>query len=413
VENSFKFIDLFCGIGGFHQALSDLGGECVFASDIDENCRNTYEENYGLKPAGDITQVDEKNIPKHDVLCGGFPCQSFSKAGNRMGISDPRGTLFFDIIRIAKYHKPKYLLLENVRNLSTHDNGRTWKTIHENITALGYNVSENPIVFSPHNIGIPQYRQRVFILCKRKDLGAIPTFNFEVSKDKNECSIEHILQEDTEIENLEKYKIEQHKYELINLWGEFIQNLKGKLPGFPVWADRLKELDIEEDLDENPKWKRNFIIKNNQLYLDNKKFIDSWLKKARSLENFHGSKAKFEWQAGQVENPNIWETIMHFRPSGLRVKQPTYFPALVAITHTSIIGERQRYLTPREGARLQSFPDSLILNKKDNVAYKQLGNSVNVEVVKLFAKFLLFNNEFNHKDYNLKSSSKKEMSIDY
>jgi DNA (cytosine-5)-methyltransferase 1 len=149
------------------------------------------------------------------------------------------------------------------------------------------------------------------------------------------------------------------------------------------------------------------------LYLDNKKFIDSWLKKARSLENFHGSKAKFEWQAGQVENPNIWETIMHFRPSGLRVKQPTYFPALVAITHTSIIGERQRYLTPREGARLQSFPDSLILNKKDNVAYKQLGNSVNVEVVKLFAKFLLFNNEFNHKDYNLKSSSKKEMSIDY
>jgi DNA (cytosine-5)-methyltransferase 1 len=136
-------------------------------------------------------------------------------------------------------------------------------------------------------------------------------------------------------------------------------------------------------------------------------FLDKWLKKAYLLENFRGSKAKFEWQAGQTEEPNIWETIMHFRPSGLRVKKPTYFPALVAITHTSIIGEKKRYLTPREGARLQSFPDSFILSKKDTVAYKQLGNSVNVEVVKLFAKFLLFNNEFNHKDYNLNQNIKK------
>lgn len=122
----FKFIDLFCGIGGFHQAMADLGGECVYASDIDTDCRKTYERNYGIKPDGDITKVEAKDIPAHDVLCGGFPCQAFSKAGKRLGFEDPtKGTLFFDIMRIANYHHPKYMLLENVRNLASHDEGNT------------------------------------------------------------------------------------------------------------------------------------------------------------------------------------------------------------------------------------------------------------------------------------------------
>ena len=116
---SFKFIDLFCGIGGFHQAMKSLGGVCVFASDIDEDCRKTYEANYGIAPVGDITKIDAADIPAHDVLCGGFPCQAFSKAGNRLGFDDPtKGTLFFDICRILEYHHPKYALLENVRNLA-------------------------------------------------------------------------------------------------------------------------------------------------------------------------------------------------------------------------------------------------------------------------------------------------------
>ena len=130
----FKFIDLFCGIGGFHQAMADLGGECVYASDIDADCRKTYERNYGIKPDGDITKVDAADIPVHDVLCGGFPCQAFSKAGKRLGFADPtKGTLFFDIMRIAKYHNPKYMLLENVRNLASHDGGNTWRVIHDSI----------------------------------------------------------------------------------------------------------------------------------------------------------------------------------------------------------------------------------------------------------------------------------------
>jgi len=106
-ENSLKFIDLFCGIGGFHQALKNINGKCVFASDIDEKCRKTYETNYGVKPSGDITKIRVEEIPSFDVLCGGFPCQPFSKAGHQKGFDDDRGNLFFNICDIVKYHKPK------------------------------------------------------------------------------------------------------------------------------------------------------------------------------------------------------------------------------------------------------------------------------------------------------------------
>lgn len=156
--NSFKFIDLFCGIGGFHQAMESLGGKCVFASDIDEDCRKTYEVNYGIVPAGDITKISASDIPAHDVLCGGFPCQAFSKAGNRLGFDDPtKGTLFFDICRILEYHRPRYVLLENVRNLASHNCGNTWKVIHDKLENLGYNLLPKPVIFSPHYVGIPQH----------------------------------------------------------------------------------------------------------------------------------------------------------------------------------------------------------------------------------------------------------------
>jgi DNA (cytosine-5)-methyltransferase 1 len=201
---------------------------------------------------------------------------------------------------------------------------------------------------------------------------------------------------------------------LIDIWNDFIQGLKTPLPGFPVWAERLRELNMEEDLEILPKWKKTFIIKNNDLYEKNKRFIDAWLKRAQKLENFNGSKAMLEWQAGKVENPNIWDTIMQFRPSGLRVKPPSYFPALVAITQTSILGNKKRFITPRECARIQSFPDDFKLHSKDSVAYKQFGNSVNVKVVKMFSEFLLQNENFNPDKYHLKNKttfvSKKQLS---
>lgn len=386
---NFTFIDLFCGIGGFHQAMASLGGKCVFASDIDADCRKTYEANYGIKPQGDITKIDASDIPGHDVLCGGFPCQAFSKAGNRLGFDDPtKGTLFFDICRILEYHQPKYALLENVRNLASHDNGNTWRIIHDKLEDLGYNLLASPVIFSPHYVGIPQHRERVYIMCVRKDIGEIQPYEF----DKNNipaCSIESILEDDSEIPDIDSYRISPDLEDLINKWNCFVQNIKvERLPGFPVWSDRLCDLNPNENLEQYPAWKRNFILKNNELYVSNREFIDYWLKDAKTNPLFFGAKAKLEWQAGQTGSPDIWRQIFQLRPSGIRVKVNTYFPALVAIVQTSIIGSRKRFLTPRECARLQSFPDSFKPDDKQQQAYKQFGNAVNVDIVRLFAQHM-------------------------
>lgn len=385
----FRFIDLFCGIGGFHQAMESLGGTCVFASDIDEDCRKTYEANYGIAPAGDITKIQAADIPAHDVLCGGFPCQAFSKAGNRLGFDDPtKGTLFFDICRILEYHHPKYALLENVRNLASHDKGNTWRVIHDKLVELGYNLLPEPVIFSPHYVGIPQHRERVYIMCVRKDIGEVPPFTF-TKEQMIPCSIDSILQDDNEIPNIEEYRISPDMEELIDLWNEFIQNIKvDRLPGFPVWSDRLCDLDPNEDLSLYPAWKQNFILKNNELYVHNREFIDEWLERAHQNPLFFGAKAKLEWQAGQTKHPNIWNQIFQLRPSGIRVKVNTYFPALVAIVQTSIIGSRRRFLTPRECARLQNFPENFQPDVKQQQAYKQFGNAVNVGLVKYFAQHM-------------------------
>lgn len=369
--------------------MESLGGECVFASDIDPDCRKTYEANYGIRPAGDITKIDARDIPVHDVLCGGFPCQAFSKAGNRLGFDDPtKGTLFFDICRILEYHHPKYALLENVRNLASHDHGNTWRVIHDKLEELGYNLLSNPVIFSPHYVGIPQHRERVYIMCVRKDVGLIRPYLFD-KKEIPECSVESILEDDSEIQDLDSYRISPDLEDLIDKWNRFVQNIKvDRLPGFPVWSDRLCDLNPDENLDQYPAWKRNFILKNNELYIANREFIDSWLKDARSNPLFFGAKAKLEWQAGQTDRPDIWRQIFQLRPSGIRVKVNTYFPALVAIVQTSIIGSRRRFLTPRECARLQSFPDTFKPDVKQQQAYKQFGNAVNVDIVRHFARHM-------------------------
>ena len=407
----FKFIDLFCGIGGFHQAMADLGGECVYASDIDTDCRKTYERNYGIKPDGDITKVEAKDIPAHDVLCGGFPCQAFSKAGKRLGFEDPtKGTLFFDIMRIANYHHPKYMLLENVRNLASHDEGNTWRVIHESIVKAGYNVIDEPVIFSPHYIGVPQHRERVFIMCVRKDIADLPPFYFNTDR-MPKCSIDSILQKDDEIDDLARYQLKPEMIEWIDNWNEFLQGIKcDKLPGFPIWTDSLcamKDNPMIGDWDNMPKWKQNFIKKNSELWEQNNEFIDRWIVKAKKNPLFFGSKAKLEWQAGETEYPNLWDNIMQIRPYGLRVKSGTYFPALVAITQTSIVGKKKRYLTPRECARLQSFPDTFMYDDKNAQAYKQLGNSINVELVKLFAEYMFGDKEVQRK-YSYKVQFEKE-----
>lgn len=395
INKGFKFIDLFCGIGGFHQAMASFGGKCVFASDIDKECQKTYYENYGIKPVGDITKVNAEDIAPFDVLCAGFPCQAFSHAGKQLGFNDrTRGTLFFDVIRIAKHHMPKYMLLENVKNLALHDNGHTWNVIYNTIKETGYNVLKDPVIFSPHFIGLPQNRERVFIMCIRKDVGDIPEFCFDVKKkDLPECSIEKILLADSEIPNIEKYRINQKQIDLINLWDDLIKGVKCDLPGCPIYGEYLCDpLDIP-DFDSYPQWKKEYATKNHAYYLKHKKFIDGWLKRAEKVEMYQNTRRHLEWQTYRGENESMWNHIMQFRQSGLRVKRATYFPALVAIVQTSILAMRKRYVVPRECARMQSFPDTFKMNPDDHIAYKQFGNSVNVEVVKLFARYLFGDEE--------------------
>lgn len=166
----YTFIDLFCGIGGFHLALSSFGARCVFASDIDAGACEVYEKNFKIRPHGDITRIDESDIPKHDILCAGFPCQPFSISGNKKGFNDEkgRGKLFFDIVRIAKYHKPKVLLLENVKNFENHNSGKTMKRVKAELNRIGYNVFSRVLCAS--DFGIPQQRKRIYIVAFRKDL---------------------------------------------------------------------------------------------------------------------------------------------------------------------------------------------------------------------------------------------------
>lgn len=170
-HSKFTFIDLFAGIGGIRKAFENVGGRCVYSSEWDKYSQMTYEANFGEKPDGDITKVNEKDIPDHDILTGGFPCQAFSIAGKRGGFNDTRGTLFFDVARIIKEKKPKAIFLENVKGLMNHKGGTTLATILNVLrNDLGYFVPE-PEIVNAKNFGVPQNRERVYIVGFRSDLG--------------------------------------------------------------------------------------------------------------------------------------------------------------------------------------------------------------------------------------------------
>lgn len=214
----FTFIDLFAGVGGIRIAMQNLGGKCVFSSEIDKYAKKTYELNFGEVPFGDITKIDEKNIPEHDILCAGFPCQAFSIAGKRKGFDETRGTLFFDIARIIKEKQPKAFFLENVKGLRNHNKGKTLKTILKVLRKdLGYFVKE-PKIINAKNFGVPQNRERIFIIGFRKDLN-ITEFNYPESikkkktfadiKEKKKVSVKYYLSKQY-LQTLKKHK-ERHK----------------------------------------------------------------------------------------------------------------------------------------------------------------------------------------------------------
>ncbi len=179
------FIDLFAGIGGFHVALAERGLECVFASEIDSHAADSYEANFGMRPRGDITKIANEDIPPHDVLCAGFPCQPFSQTGSRKGLDDVRGGLFYEIVRIAKHHQPKVLILENVKRILTIDKGNVWRVIQDSLEEAGYYVDHS--VLNAGDFGVPQQRERAFIVAIRKDLSLVYTQPMPLPPAEQKC----------------------------------------------------------------------------------------------------------------------------------------------------------------------------------------------------------------------------------
>ena len=437
-DSEFTFIDLFAGIGGFHHALEGLGGRCVMACEMDEDCRRVYgtafPEIRGKRfPANirDLTQDEDglplgadvirRRVPKHDVLCAGFPCQPFSKSGAQQGIHDQtRGTLFFDIMEIARARKPRFMVLENVRNLAGPRHLDTWDTIIFSIRDAGYRVADEPVVLSPHLIppgqgGAPQVRDRVFILCefvghgKKRGLISPPLLSrkqFSRVWDPDDWRIADFLDPDDVIENLDSYRIRSQEAAWIEAWDYFVRELESdELPGFPIWADRFHpEPHIPAD---TPDWKANFLVKNSEFYRKHRRFIDRW-KKMRwgkdrvQVSEFPFSRQLLEWQARKwhptADGRTLRDLVIQMRPSGIRVKPPTYLPALVAISQTSVVGpdihpgvDQYRKLTPQEASRLQGIPSFPFVQSgsTDKAAYKQLGNAVNVGVIGLVTKVLM------------------------
>lgn len=441
----FTFSDLFAGVGGFHAALHAAGGQWVFASEIDEHAARVYDYNWlrplreagGIPPegltrfavSGDIVPLTEPQVrvPRSDVLAGGFPCQPFSKSGKQLGMEETRGTLFWNIAQILKHEtrRPSVVLLENVRNLAgPRHRDTTFKTIVNTLRELGYRTASEPAVFSPHLLpphlgGRPQARERVFILAhyvgreaaedpRNFDDPIVTPRSVVGGWRKTDWDLAAHLPLDEHVDA--GYELESSERKWIETWDGLLREVWDRLgpgerlPGFPIWADDFRTVAEADDIIEAaelrgeplPRWKSDFLRKNAAFYMRHRGVLDRY---RLEIDAFPPSRRKFEWQAGPYVP--LEQTILHFRPSGIRCKRPDYTPALVALAQTTILGTRRR-LTPRETARLQGLPEwfefvqsddeawSDVVPQRDSRSYKQMGNGVNVGVAFfVFCRYVL------------------------
>lgn len=417
-----RFIDLFAGLGGFHIAAKQLGGQCVFASEIDENLCRIYEKNFAIRPAGDICKIDPSEVPEHDLLCAGFPCQPFSKAGEQMGWKDKkRGTVLWNIIEILKKRKPRLVLLENVAHFVRHDAGKTYRKLRRALEREGYKVDYRQ--FSPHQFRVPQIRERFYMVAA---LGSLDGFDWpEPETTGGEVSIRSALDHKPS----DSIYLDKRTIKCLEVWQEFLDRLPApiKLPSFPIWAmefgatypfDRrsLRTVPLDELQSARgcfgtelhgrkrsqimksvpshakgdglvfPHWKKAFLRQNREFYQLHRARLQDWLPK---LEEFPSSLQKFEWNCQGVPR-DLRKLVIQFRASGVRVKRDNTSPSLVAMTSTQvpIIGWEMRYMTMREGARIQSL-GGLEHLPEGAAAVRALGNAVNAAVVRRILRQML------------------------
>jgi len=417
-----RFVDLFAGLGGFHLAAKRLHGQCVFASEIDEKLRPTYEANFGIEPGGDIRDIDPRDVPQHDLLCAGFPCQPFSKAGEQMGWKDAvRGTVFFNIVEILRHHEPEFVVLENVAHFVRHDKGNTYAKVKRALEKLGYDVRHAQL--SPHRFGVPQIRERMYMVGR---LGGLNGFKWPEAQTRgDELSIRDVLERSPS----DAVGLSQQVTECLETWQQFLGLFpeQEQLPSFPIWSmefkatypyteDSLYKVPLRRlrksggsfgkslnkwyrqqiiervpsyargDDGVFPHWKQQFIRQNRRLYRRHRKWINPWLPK---IKMFPASLQKLEWNC-KGEERDIWKYVVQFRASGVRVKRATTAPSLVAMTTTQvpIIAWERRYMSVRECARLQSMGELKHL-PAGATARAALGNAVNVKVAGLVLENLL------------------------
>lgn len=435
----FRFADLFAGLGGFHVALEELGGHAVFAAELDPTLNQLYAENFKLSAWSDINDLCDsatiaREIPDHEILTAGFPCQPFSKAGEQLGFDHTmQGQLFFKVLDILKEKRPRRFILENVPNILKHKEGKTLKTIKKKLEGIGYTVDIHK--FSPHEFGIPQIRERAYFV---GSLDGLEEFDWP-TRQPSETDIRTVLDHSTKPTR----PIQEQTLHAIDMWGDFLLRSEAsevtKLPWFPIWAMEFRATYPYDDdatppalWEENgpreldpylgsfgvplkgltrdgqhhhlpshsrrngdfkfPSWKQHFIRQNRDLYLANRAWIDPWMDEWRPW-SLPSSLQKFEWNVQGGER-KIDKYVLQVRASGLRVKRPTTAPSLIAMTNTQVpilgrelVGAR-RYMTPAECANLQSL-GTLKLPDRDLYAYKALGNAVNARVVKAIAEPLV------------------------
>lgn len=328
-QNEFSFIDLFAGIGGIRIGAEQNNGICVFSSEFDKFAQQTYELNYHELPFGDITKIHANNIPNHDLLLAGFPCQPFSYSGKTEGFEDKtRGTLFFDVLRILEAKKPKFALLENVKGFKSHDKGNTMNIALKALDEAGYNAYWT--ILNSYDYGVPQFRERWYCVAIRKDIDN-KTFEFPANKDRNTTLKDIIdLENNDQSLSLSEFEIQRIKY-------------------------HFEHCHVNERVEH-----------------DNSMYAPTTKKGKYGVFSFLKADGALRFHVGDFAKTQIQEAFY--------ASLNTYAPTIIA-NRVPKLWDIQRKLSVREACRLQGFADDFKFNVSNAQAYKQLGNSVTVSVV--------------------------------